>query len=198
MKILAFSDLHGDSKGMINIINKLEKEKPDLLICTGDITDFGRGLDKIVNKLNSFNIPFLIIPGNHEFEAEIRLLAKKYKNVVYLHKKFHNHKDYLFFGFGGYGFSMRIPEFENFVNKNKEKFKNKKIIFLAHAPIYNTKLDFLKGIGYKGCIDFRRFIEEFKPVLVLCGHFHENEKKIDFINKTKIINPGFEGMIIEV
>ena len=92
MKILAFSDLHGDSKGMINIINKLEKEKPDLLICTGDITDFGRGLDKIVNKLNSFNIPFLIIPGNHEFEAEIRLLAKKYKNVVYLHKKFHNHK----------------------------------------------------------------------------------------------------------
>jgi len=36
------------------------------------------------------------------------------------------------------------------------------------------------------------------PVLVLCGHFHENFRKQDKIKNTLIINPGPDGTIINV
>ena len=197
MKILAFTDLHGNKKGMHSIINKFTKNNPELLICAGDLTDFGRNLDKICREFNKFDVPVFVTLGNHEIEKELILMSKKYKNIIYLHKIFYEYKNCLFFGFGGGGFGYRIPEFEAFVKKNKVKFKTKKqLIFVTHAPIYNTKLDIL-GENHVGCKSTRDFIEKFKPALVFCGHFHENENKTDYIGKIKIVNPGYEGMIIE-
>lgn len=199
MKILAFGDLHGNKKGMKIIFDKIKAIKPELLICIGDITDFGRHLDKICKDFDSLNIQFLLIHGNHETESDIKIVARKYKNIINMHKKFYNYKNYLFFGYGGGGFSLKDPSFESFIKRNNKKLKTKrKLIFLTHSPVYNTKLDHLTGSGHRGSISSRKFIEKYKPILVLCGHFHENEKKSDIIKNTNIINPGFDGMVIEV
>ena len=86
-------------------------------------------------------------------------------------------------------------EFENW-SKNIKKGKNEIIVLVTHAPVYNTKLDFLKGIGHAGNLSIRKFINRVNPKLVICGHFHENFGVVDKINQTKIINPGNEGKVL--
>ena len=64
MKILFFADTHGDKK----TLNKLIKrgKNVDLIVCAGDFTQMENDIEKILDHINSFNKPVLIIHGNHE------------------------------------------------------------------------------------------------------------------------------------
>ncbi|HEY0196719.1 MAG TPA: metallophosphoesterase, partial [Methanobacterium sp.] len=68
MKILAVGDLHGDHR---KIRQYLKHNRVDLLIITGDITQFGPTelVEEILNDLSSFDIPVLAIPGNCDPES---------------------------------------------------------------------------------------------------------------------------------
>jgi Icc-related predicted phosphoesterase len=44
----------------------------------------------------------------------------------------------------------------------------------------------------------RKFVDKIKPILVVCGHLHENFNVTDEIKKTKLINPGKEGKILTI
>jgi Icc-related predicted phosphoesterase len=63
MKILAISDIHGKHTKIIDYLNK---NPVDLIILTGDITNFGPSelAEEILNEISSFDIPVLAIPGN--------------------------------------------------------------------------------------------------------------------------------------
>lgn len=198
MKLLAFSDVHANKNALFKIKEKAIKEKPDFLICCGDLSLFGKGLEEGAKFLNELNIKMLIIPGNHETPEEIKNICSKNKNLVNIHQGAFDYENYTFFGWGTGGFSYIEEGFER-ISKQfiKTLDKNKKLIFVTHAPIYGTKLDLL-SMGHRGCKSTRKFIEETDPVLVLCGHFHENFKKQDKIKKTLIVNPGDDGMIIKL
>lgn len=58
-------------------------------------------------------------------------------------------------------------------------------------------LDKLAG-GFFGNKSIRRFAEQNKVDLLICGHLHENFGKEDKIGKTKVINPGPFGRILIV
>ena len=73
MDILAFTDIHEDWKAIEGI--KKKAQKADLLICAGDLSNFGKGLDKAGKLLNSIGKTILMIPGNHESEQEIKELC---------------------------------------------------------------------------------------------------------------------------
>ena len=198
MKLLAFTDTHLNKTALNRIKAKSLKYKPELLICCGDISIFGSGLEKAAKFINNLNTKTLIIPGNHESPEEIKEICSKYKNLINLHRGVYEYKNFLFFGWGTGGFSFIEEEFEKIAKQFKKSYdKNKKIIFITHAPIYNTKLDDLP-MGHRGCKSTRKFIEDTAPILTLCGHFHENFKKQDKIKKTLIINPGPDGMLIEI
>ena len=197
MKIFAFTDLHANKKSIDKIIKKIKEGKPELIICCGDLTIFGNDLNEISNKLNLIGIKILIIPGNHETEQEIKNICKKNKNLINLHKENYEYGNYIFFGFGTGGFSFIEPELEEIIRFKKCFDKTKKLIFITHAPIYHTKLDYLYK-EHMGCKSSRKFIDKFKPILTLCGHFHENENKKDKIKNCLIINPGHQGTFIEI
>ena len=200
MKLLAFTDLHLSSVAFKKIKSKARRQKPDLLISAGDLTIFEHGLDFILNKLNSFNVKTLLIHGNHETASVMKRLCKKYNNLIFIHKKQYMHNGYIFLGYGGSGFALTEPEFYKIgeiFSKIIKKSKNKKIIFVTHAPPYGTKLD-LVVTSHCGNKTFRNFIAKNKVNLYICGHLHENFGKEDRIKKTKIINPGPYGKIIEI
>lgn len=198
MKLLAFVDPHLNKIALNKIKEKAIKHKPDLLVCCGDITFFGQGLDKVGKFLNDLNIKILIIPGNHESTQEIKSLCSKYKNLINIHKGLFQYKEFSFFGWGTGGFSYIEEEFERLVKQfKKEVPKIKKLIFVTHAPIHGTSTDVLSN-KHLGCKSTRKFIEDFQPVLVLCGHFHETFNKQDKIKKSLILNPGPFGTIIEI
>lgn len=44
----------------------------------------------------------------------------------------------------------------------------------------------------------RDFIRKYSPKLAISGHLHENAGIKDKLDKTKLVNPGPWGMILEV
>lgn len=69
------------------------------------------------------------------------------------------------------------------------------LIFVAHAPPYDTKLDRLATIPRPiGSRAVRQFIEERQPVCALHGHVHESPavtgQYVDRIGATVCVNPG--------
>ena len=67
---------------------------------------------------------------------------------------------------------------------------------ITHIPPFGTKLDNL-GV-FTGSKGIRKVIEESQPDFCLCGHIHETAGLKDLIGKTKIINVGKEGTIINL
>ena len=199
MKILAFTDLHGEKKEILNLKNKVKKNSPDLMICAGDVSDFGYKLQDTLKKFKLFNLPLLIVPGNHETNSELNEVCKDLKFVINIHKRSYQINNYIFFGFGGEGFTKTSKDLDKIIPKFKKILKkDSKIILVTHQPPYKTKLDHLAHAGSTGNKSIRKFIEKIKPVLAISGHIHENENKRDKIKNTLIINPGPEGKIIKI
>jgi len=198
MKLLAFADPHGNPAAIKSVTEKAKKENPDLILCIGDLTDFGRNLEEIASILNKLKKPILLIHGNHETEEDIKQLAKKHKYIINLHKGLYEHEGFLFFGYGGEGFHRTDEKFERIAKQVEETLpENKKLILLFHEPPYNTKLDKMPH-AHVGSKSYREFIERVEPLLVLTGHIHECEGNQDRIKNTLMIYPQASGMIIEI
>ncbi len=195
MKILAFTDLHGS----LESLKKVEKKAKncDLIICTGDFTVFSRHTKKILEQINKLPKKVILIHGNHEDEEQISALCLRLKNIEFIHKKIMevlvDGKKYTLIGYGGGGFSIRDEHFDKFMSRHT---KHENIILLTHAPVYGTKLDMLWE--HRGSKSIRDYIRAAKPVLAVCGHFHEHFNEEDKIKDTRIINPGPDGTIIEI
>ena len=201
MKLLAFTDIHGSLLALKRIEQKVKTQKPDLLVCAGDVSIFEHGIVGIMRRLNKLNKKIIIIQGNHEDDSTFRKLSRLFKNIVFVHKSHFVENNVLFLGYGGGGFSIIDREFEKIANS---KFKNtlksnksKKIILVTHAPPYKTNLDKLVE-GHCGNKSIRNFVEKNKIDLLICGHLHENFGKEDRIKKTKVINPGPFGKIVVI
>lgn len=63
------------------------------------------------------------------------------------------------------------------------------LVIISHNPPKDTKCDAVNPELHAGSLMFRKFIEEKKPLLVVCGHIHEG-CGIDKIGETVVINPG--------
>jgi Icc-related predicted phosphoesterase len=200
MKLLFFADIHNDESAVDNIIKKVKKEKIDFLVCAGDLSEFGVGLKKLAKKLSGV-APLYIIPGNHEDDEEIDEIESKFKDVHNFHLKAVKIKDVLLLGCGGGGFSHKLVPFEESKKYFKDELKklkdSKKAVLVTHAPPYRTKLDTVFG-EHTGVTSIRKFIEKEQLALVICGHLHENSGKVDYIGKTKIVNPGKKGFIFRI
>ncbi len=211
MKILFFTDVHSSSDkedsfryyvasldGLMKKFSKiLEKSKEcDVLVCCGDLSVFSSGLENSMMMLKKAKKKVLIIHGNHEDQEDVERLCDG-KNLIFMHKKVLTIDDVTFAGYGGDGFSERDLGLEKWAKDAKNKI-NGKFVFFTHAPPYNTKLDNLPGWGHRGSKSVRDSIEILQPDLFASGHFHETFLKQDKIKKTKLINPGDEGIIVEI
>ncbi|MBW2990908.1 metallophosphoesterase family protein [Candidatus Woesearchaeota archaeon] len=195
MMLLAFVDTHGDMHSLKQV--KKKAAKADLVICAGDTTIFENKLKSILREINSFHKPVLIMHGNHESEERLKKECEKHKNLIYFHKKFYEKNNIVFAGYGGGGFSLEDKKFEKFAERIKKKREGKQLVLILHGPPYGNKTDLIMG-EHAGNKSFRDFIRHEKPIIVICGHLHENEGKQDKIGKSLIINPGPEGKLIEV
>ena len=199
MKLFAFTDVHGDRNIIKKIIKEAKEEHPDILICAGDLSNFGINFNRLLSMFETLKLPLLIIPGNHETQELVKNACKKTNFAISIHKGVFKLNNYFFFGYGEGGFEKEDREFENLAKKFKKEInKNSKVILITHAPPYKTNLDYLENTNsYHGNNSIRKFIEEVHPLINICGHLHENENKIGKINNTIIINPG-KGKIIEI
>ncbi len=199
MRILAAGDIHGDSSLAKKLAEKAKKEKADLVILCGDITDSFQKTEGLIGPFLKKNKKVLLIPGNHDGFATVDFLAELY-GVKNIHGYSVKYEDIGIFGCGGANIGLeRLQENEIYsvLKKGFDKIKNlKKKIMVTHVPPSNTLMEkFVPGAGSKGV---KEAVKKFKPDILLCSHLHEAEGIEEKLGKTKIINVGKKGKIIEV
>lgn len=198
LKILAASDLHGDSKLVKKLADKAEKESVDLVVLCGDITGWQETKD-IIKPFKSKNKPLLLLPGNWDSFATADFLANFY-GVKNIHGYSAVYQDIGFFGAGGAEGPGpgRISESEllKTLQKAHSGLKNiKKTIMLTHMHPSNSLSEFS---GVEGSKAITKALKEFKPDILLHGHIHEAQGVEETIGSTRVINVGRQGRIIEI
>lgn len=199
MKILATSDIHGDSRWVKKLAERASKEKVDLVVLCGDLTYAEDFSENLIGPFKAKGLKVALIPGNHESMATANFLSEKYgvDNLQYKPLKIGNVG---LFGMGGAAigpFPVAESEILETLKKNYEKIKGMKTkIMVTHAHPEGSLIE--KMSSFPGSPSVKKAIDYFKPDLHLCGHIHECEGMEEIVGKTKVINVGKKGKIIEV
>lgn len=199
-KILAASDTHGDSKVTRKLAEKAKKENVDLVVLCGDITGFVETKD-VIAPFKRAGKKVLIIPGNHDSFATADFLAQVY-GVKNIHGYSVKYDDIGFFGAGG---AINLPGFPG-ATTDKELFSNlkrahdslkgiEKKIMVTHMHPSESISEFS---GIPGSKSITKAIKEFKPDILIHGHIHEAAGFEQKIGKTRVINVGDDGTVIEI
>ncbi len=198
LKILAASDLHGESKTARKLAQKAEKENVDLVVLCGDILGF-KETKNIIKPFKDKNKKVLIIPGNWDSFATTDFLANMY-GVRNIHGYSVKYQNVGFFGAGGAeapGLGATTDK-EILANLKKAYSSLKGIekkIMVTHMHPAGSVSEFS---GISGSKAIAKAIKTFKPDFLLHGHIHEASGLQQKIGKTTVINVGKEGQIIEV
>ncbi|MBS3152700.1 metallophosphoesterase family protein [Candidatus Woesearchaeota archaeon] len=198
LKILAASDLHGDSFQVMKLADRAEKENVDLVVLCGDITS-PLETKNIIKPFKDKGKKVLLVPGNHDGLALGDFLADLY-NVKNLHGKYAKYYHVGFFGCGGANVGLDALSDEETFEVLKKGFYyvkgSEKRIMVTHVHPEGTIVD--KMFPRWGSKGVRKAIDILKPDLLLCGHVHEAEGVEDLIGNTKVVNVGRNGKIIEI
>jgi putative phosphoesterase len=197
LKILAASDIHGESRLAKKLAEIAEKENVDLVILCGDIVGF-RETKNIIKPFKDKNKKVLIIPGNHDTIATADFLAAMY-GISNLHGYSALYENVGFFGAGGGDIGPgTITEKELFETLKKAHANLKGIekkIMITHMHPSPSLSEFS---GFQGSLAVSKAIKEFKPDILIHGHIHEAAGIEEVIGKTRVINVGRDGTIIEI
>ena len=198
MKILALSDIHGDKHLAKEMAERAEKENVELVLLAGDLISDEGSVEGLVGPFRAKGLEVGLIPGNWEGMAEIGFLVEKYgaKNMHgYVFKK----GDVGIFGCG-YGnigpHQLNEKDVFNTLKKAHSSLTDvKKKIMLTHTQPEGSVI----GLGvFPGSEGVRKAIDELQPDMHLCGHIHESAGIEEVIGKTRVINVGKKGKIIEL
>ena len=194
MKIISFGDIHEDFSNLIPLKNELENA--DLIIVTGDLTNFNgrKEAEKVIEEIMKYNENVLAQLGNLDQPEVNDYLTEKGIN---LHRNGFIRDDIGIFGVGG---SNPTPfntptefsedEIEAFLLEGIDKVRNTKFkIMVPHMPPKDTKLDIISAGVHVGSQSVRDFIIKHKPDISLSGHIHE-ARGSDTIENTLVFNAG--------
>src|SRR3989344_1866226 len=198
MKILAASDIHGDSKLTKKLAEKAERENIDLVVLCGDITGWTETRD-LIKPFKDKNKHVLILPGNWDSFATTDFLASFY-GIKNIHGYSITHKNIGFFGAGGAEGPGpgRITEkelLETLERAHAGLEGIEKKIMVTHMHPSRSKSEFS---GIPGSESIKKAIKKFKPSFLLHGYIHEASGVEETIGSTKVLNVGREGKVIEI
>jgi putative phosphoesterase len=191
MRILAISDIHGDTERIKKLSYFIEKNDPEVIVVAGDLTRFGpkSAADKIIKELKKSGKKILAISGNGDPPEIDDLLDKK---KVQLGAKVVTIGSTGFVGFSG-GQTIHLGG-ESFVTRYEpldiklKYLKSKKKVVVSHVPPKGTKDKIFSG-QHVGSDFLRDMVNQKQPDLVISGHVHEDAGTYT-MGKTTVVNPG--------
>lgn len=200
LKILAAGDIHGDTNQAKKLAEQAEKENIDLVILCGDLTYAETSTEGIIGPFVKKHKKVILIPGNHETVATADFLAELY-GATNLHGYSIKYRDIGFFGCGGANiglFQLGEDEIFELIKKGYDRIKDaKKKILVTHVHPSGSLMEKFTSI-FPGSEGVKKAIDTFKPDFLLCSHVHEAEGIEEMIGKTKVMNVGKRGKVIEV
>lgn len=198
MKILALSDVHGDQDFIRKMAEKGAREKVDLVILAGDLVAHDGSVDGLVGPFKAKGLDVAVLPGNHEGLAEIEFLTEHY-GAHNLHGYVIKKGDIGIFGCGYADVGIHQLEDEEFFNTLKKAHGSLKDIKKKVMVTHIQPSESILGLGvFPGSAGVRKALKEFQPDVHICGHIHETQGIEEMIGKTRVINVGKSGKIIEI
>lgn len=194
MKILAMTDIHGAYEKAGRII--ASESGISAIVIGGDLTTNGSAQEAqaALQTFAKAGLPLITVAGNMDpVEIEETFSA----NSVSVNARGTMLDDLGIFGVSGSPFTpMHTP---NEISEEEISFRAhsgwKDVqaarikIFVPHAPPHNTKLDTLRSGQHVGSTSVRKFVEQFQPDALVCGHIHES-RGTDTLGKTIMANCG--------
>ena len=188
MKIAFATDLHDSPRTMEWLARTIAEY--NLVIIGGDVGSIS-SMNEILNFAKSSPKPIIIVPGNHDTP-----IADFWSRNNMLHIETKKVGKYLVGGIGGsLPVQGSIMEFDETEYLQMCKNLGPVDILVIHQPPKGTKCSLAYDVTSQtsltdiGSIAVRKYIEETRPRLVLCGHVHESPA-VDWIGDTVIVNPG--------
>jgi len=195
LRILAAGDIHGDSSLTKKLAYKAERNKVDLVILAGDITSPIESKD-LLKPFKDKKKKVLLIPGNWDDFSTMNFLAERY-DMKNIHGYYIKEGNVGIFGAGGaVGFNSSEKQIFETLKRGNSALKDvEKKIMVTHMHAKDSKSEFS---GFEGSEGIKKAIKKFKPDIFIHSHIHEAEGIEEKIGKTKVINVGRKGRIIEV
>lgn len=193
MRILAITDLHGDTSTLDRALEAAGDV--DSVIVLGDSGYSRSMLEGLYARLSRVEAPVYVIHGNHEDEDDAEELAREH-GLEWIHRRVAELDGIALVGYGGGGFSIRRADLDAFTDSLPDDLAHRSIV-ATHAPPADTVLDELDG-EHVGDRSVRALIERAKPVVALSGHLHENFNVGGTLGDTVLLNPGDSGTVLTI
>ncbi|MBV8847481.1 MAG: metallophosphoesterase [Bryobacterales bacterium] len=196
-RALIFSDLHNDVRALENLM----RVDADYYFAAGDLVNWGRGLDAMGKAMEHRADKVYVLPGNHESEADIAALCRKFGFTNFHGQRFEAGGVH----WGGLGHSSPTP-FDTPGEYTEEELAARlgtfddfsPLVMICHSPPLNTALDRIHDGLHAGSRSIAEFIERVQPRYFFCGHIHEAEGTVVQIGKTRAMNVGKKGYLLEI
>jgi hypothetical protein len=197
MRILVFSDIHGDAAAL----NRLMDTDADIYISAGDLCTWSRGLDQMGGILARRAGRLWALPGNHEDERMIEDLCARHGLNPFHGRSFEAAGHHV----AGLGYSNPTPfntpgEYpETEIARRLEAFAAlAPLILVCHCPPRGTPLDEASPNAHFGSASIGEFIDRVQPRHFVCGHIHEAAGRTVDLGATRAHNAGKAGVMIEI
>jgi uncharacterized protein len=200
VKILIFSDIHGDLRALERIVAR----PADVYIAAGDLATFGRGLDRCGEVLKPLGEKLWVLPGNHETHNDTRAFCRRF-GFVDFHRQVRRLESRATTHWAGLGYSNITP-FNTPGEYTEEEIANalaafdgiKPLYLVVHFPPFDTKLDEFAPGKHAGSPALREWVEKNQPPFLFCGHIHETAGLHESLGATQCFNVGKHGYPMEI
>lgn len=203
-RLLAFTDPHGSLVAAQRILELARREKPDLIICTGDYSEFGMRFDGFFAVLADLGREILYVNGNHEDGATDKRVRASYPFLRSVEGQVLSQAGLRLAGLPA------TPEFWPGSRLDTDRLEQTllelslappgpgPLVVLSHYPPQGSAI---AGMRYLtpdsgGSLLVRPIVERLKPALVISGHYHQDFGREAEFQGMRLVNPGPEGRII--
>ncbi len=190
LKALCVADLHSSEEALALLGELLKKEKPEICVVAGDVTQFGPVdyAKRVLEVIRAAGAECVAVHGNTD-PLQVKLFLEKEGVGIHNRKREVNGKDGSVVEFVGYGgsaptpFQTAITYSEAQIYADLSKLVTKNSVLVSHSPPFGLPHELdktfdLKNAGSKGV---RKIIDERRPRACICAHVHERSGETDVL-----------------
>lgn len=215
MRLLAFTDTHGDMAAARSIHDLVVRGQPDCIVSSGDLSFCGEKHEDFLGHLSALQRQIYFVPGNHDPADVCRRIEEKFPFMVNVSYRCVEFQGIWIVGLPGTDdIAPGGPEDEGAFQLAMDLWgslaPSMPIVMLTHYAPWGTRCDGLKRRpGESKPIDLpsgdgggsrivRKIIDRLQPDVVVCGHYHLSFGERDQIKRSQVLNPGPMGAILEI